>query len=287
MIYSVDGTPLQGITGGFGGDRRVEYIIPASARQKGTHSFIIESSCNGMFGVPMTGDTVDPPDMNRYFTLASADLVVPNQEAWRLMWDFETIKQISQSLPGNTSIQNKALLTANEIMNNLNVDDPDCIKKCRKIAEQVLGDDWDSKGEKIYHEGADPESVRIIGIGHCHIDSAWLWPYSVTQQKVARSWSTQVDLMNRYPEHRFTCSSAQQYKWLEELYPKLFENVKEKVKSGQFQPVGGSWVENDGNMPSGEALARQLIFGQRYFESRFGKRCISGWYVFVYLCDRV
>ena len=52
----------------------------------------------------------------------------------------------------------------------------------------------------------------------CHIDTAWLWPYRVTQQKVARSWSTQVDLMDRYPEHRFTCSSAQQYKWLEEVF---------------------------------------------------------------------
>jgi alpha-mannosidase len=228
-----------------------------------------------MFGVPMTGDTVDPPDMNRYFTLASADLVVPNQEAWRLLWDFEAIKQLSESLPGNSAIQNKALVVANEIMNNLDVTDPGCIAKCRKIAEQVLGQGWDSKQEKIYEEG--PKRARIIGIGHCHIDSAWLWPYSVTQQKVARSWSTQVDLMDRYPEHRFTCSTAQQYKWLEQLYPKLFDKVKAKVLSGQFQPVGGSWVENDGNMPSGEALARQLIFGQRYFESRFGKRCVSGW----------
>lgn len=111
----------------------------------------------------------------------------------------------------------------------------------------------------------------------CHIDTAWLWPYSVTQQKVARSWATQVDLMERYPEHRFTCSSAQQYKWLEQLYPPLFERVKEKVSEGKFQPVGGSWVENDSNMPSGEALIRQFLFGQRYFETRFGKRCETAW----------
>jgi alpha-mannosidase len=52
----------------------------------------------------------------------------------------------------------------------------------------------------------------------CHIDSAWLWPFRVTQQKVARSWSTQVDLLDRYSELRFSCSSAQQYKWLEEVF---------------------------------------------------------------------
>lgn len=104
-----------------------------------------------------------------------------------------------------------------------------------------------------------------------------LWPYHVTQQKVARSWSTQVDLMDRYPEHRFGSSSAQQYKWLEQLYPPLFERVRQKVLEGKFYPIGGSWVENDANMPSGEALARQLIYGQRYFESRFGMRSRVGW----------
>lgn len=104
-----------------------------------------------------------------------------------------------------------------------------------------------------------------------------LWPYHVTQQKVARSWSTQVDLMDRYPEHRFGSSSAQQYKWLEQLYPPLFERVRQKVLEGKFYPIGGSWVENDANMPSGEALARQLIYGQRYFESRFGIRSRTGW----------
>jgi len=83
--------------------------------------------------------------------------------------------------------------------------------------------------------------------------------------------------MERYPEHRFACSSAQQYKWLEQLYPPLFERVKEKVLDGRFHPIGGSWVENDSNMPSGEALVRQFLFGQRYFETRFGKRSDTAW----------
>jgi len=118
MIYTVDGTPLQGelnfptlqhnlitrvgITGGYGGDRRVEYIIPPEARAQGIHEFVIESSCNGMFGVPWNGDTIQPPDMNRYFSLASADLVVPNMEAWGLLWDFQTLRELVDTLPGNT-----------------------------------------------------------------------------------------------------------------------------------------------------------------------------------------
>ncbi|KAF8182889.1 alpha-mannosidase [Pholiota molesta] len=222
----------------------------------------------------------------------SADLVVPNMEAWGLLWDFQTLRELVDSLPGNTPLQNKALSAANEIMNVFKKGDPTSITKARKVAEEIFGEGWEAKGAEIYNEGAetlmfgalDSECREEIDYAcaeyicnSCHIDSAWLWPYRVTQQKVARSWSTQVDLMERYPEHRFSCSSAQQYKWLEELYPPLFERVKEKVLDGRFHPVGGSWVENDSNMPSGEALVRQFLFGQRYFETRFGQRCDTAW----------
>lgn len=79
----------------------------------------------------------------------------------------------------------------------------------------------------------------IFAIGHCHIDTAWLWPFAETKRKVARSWATQCDLMDRYPEHHFAASTAQQYLWLKEDYPGLFERVKAKVKEGRFIPVGG------------------------------------------------
>ncbi|CAL1708341.1 unnamed protein product [Somion occarium] len=78
-------------------------------------------------------------------------------------------------------------------MNVFNNRDLSSIPHVRKLAEEVFGEGWEKKGEKIYEEGT--EKAQIWGIGYCHIDTAWLWPYSVTQQKVAHSWSTQVDLM--------------------------------------------------------------------------------------------
>jgi alpha-mannosidase len=109
------------------------------------------------------------------------------------------------------------------------------------------------------------------------LDTCWLWPWAETKRKVARSWSNQCDLMDRYPEHRFTASQAVQYKWLQEFYPALYDRVKAKVKERKFQPIGGSWVEHDTNMPGGESLIRQFLYGQRFFESHFGERCTTFW----------
>ena len=142
----------------------------------------------------------------------------------------------------------------------------------RKIAQKYIGNKVDSS--KVYD--SDKESI-VYAVGNCHIDTCWLWPWAETKRKVARSWANQCNLMDRYPEHRFACSQAQQFKWLEQLYPALYDRVKSKVKKGIFQPIGGSWVEHDTNMPSGESLVRQFLYGQRFFESRFGERCRTFW----------
>ncbi|WVO20440.1 uncharacterized protein IAS62_001736 [Cryptococcus decagattii] len=267
MIFTTDGDPIHGLTGGFGGDRRVEFIIPRSARNAGVAHYYIEESCNGMFGI----NDMDPPDPNRYYQLNSADLVVPNEEAWRLMWDFNAIHQVYNTLPGDSSLAKKAQWVANKIMNVFETGSLESVARGREVAQTILGRDW----EKNIQEESEKAGIQkgvLWGIGHCHIDTAWLWPFHVTQQKSARSWSTQCDLMDRYPEHRFSATQAQQFKWVEQLYPSLFARIEEKVSEGNFQPLGATWVEMDTNLPSGEALIRQFLYGQRYYESRFGFR---------------
>lgn len=83
--------------------------------------------------------------------------------------------------------------------------------------------------------------------------------------------------MDRWPNHQFAASSAQQYLWLEQLYPKGFERVKSYIEKGRFHYVGGAWLEHDCMMPSGESLVRQYLYGQRYFKSRFGAYCREAW----------
>jgi alpha-mannosidase len=115
-----------------------------------------------------------------------------------------------------------------------------------------------------------PKVGTLHVVGHSHIDAAWLWPRSETVEKVLRTFSTIVSLAR---EHEFTYiqSSAQYYEWLEERSPTLFNEVKRLVESGRWIIAGGMWVESDTNLVTGESLARQFLYGQRYFKSRFGR----------------
>jgi alpha-mannosidase len=113
--------------------------------------------------------------------------------------------------------------------------------------------------DRFFEARTGDAAHKITAVGHCHIDTAWLWPYDETKRKCARSWSTQIRLMEQYPEFKFVCSQAQQFAWAKELFPSLFEEIKQKVVSGQFIPIGGTWVEMDCNIPSGESLVRQFL----------------------------
>jgi alpha-mannosidase len=113
--------------------------------------------------------------------------------------------------------------------------------------------------------------------GHAHIDLAWLWPLEETRRKAQRTFHNVVSLMGRYPELRFNQSSAQLYAWIEESDPLLFDKIRARVSEGSWEIVGGMWVEPDGNLPAGESWVRQLLFGQNYFESRFGRRAKVAW----------
>ncbi|MBV8378350.1 MAG: alpha-mannosidase, partial [Verrucomicrobia bacterium] len=113
--------------------------------------------------------------------------------------------------------------------------------------------------------------------GHAHLDLAWLWPLEETRRKARRTFYSVVGLMERYPELRFNQSSAQVYAWIEHDDPALFREIQGLVRNGQWDIVGGMWVEPDGNLPCGESWVRQLLFGQRYFQSRFAQGATVAW----------
>lgn len=113
--------------------------------------------------------------------------------------------------------------------------------------------------------------VQISCVGHTHIDTAWLWRLKHTREKVSRSFSSVLRLMERYPEYYFLHTQPQQYAYIKEDFPELYEKIREKVKEGKWEIDGGMWVEADCNIPSGESLTRQLLQGRKFMVEEFGK----------------
>jgi alpha-mannosidase len=113
--------------------------------------------------------------------------------------------------------------------------------------------------------------------GNAHIDAAWLWPRTETVDAVRRTFTTALQLMNEYPNYVFTQSAAQYYAWMADKYPDLNDQIKQRIKEGRWEVVGGMWVEPDLNLPSGESQVRQLLVGQRFFKKEYGVTARIGW----------
>ncbi len=115
-----------------------------------------------------------------------------------------------------------------------------------------------------------PMDVKVIGIGHAHIDVAWLWTLGQTVRKSGRTFSNVLRLMEQFPEYKFSQSQAQLYKYTEDNYPGIFEGIKQRVAEGRWETMGGTWVEPDCNAIGAESLARQFLLGRTYFRKHFG-----------------
>jgi len=121
------------------------------------------------------------------------------------------------------------------------------------------------------------KQFTVRAVGNSHIDMAWLWPWTETVEVVRNTFQSVLDLMREYPDFKFTMSSARTYEWMQEKYPDMFEQIKQRVKEGRWEIIGGMWVEPDLNMPDGESLVRQILVGKRYFLHNFGADINIGW----------
>ncbi len=127
----------------------------------------------------------------------------------------------------------------------------------RVLDEELSKINYDTPGE-------------IVIAGHSHIDVAWLWTVKEVIRKTARTFSNNLSLMDVYPDFKFSQSQAALYDFMKKHYPEVFEKIKEKVKTGQWEILGNAWVEADTNIASGESLVRQLLYGREFFLKEFG-----------------
>ena len=230
----------------------------------GTFTVYLEAACNPLllgvipFIETELGECATGKPEEQY-VFRRADLTEYDERFEDYWLDLDTVQGLMNDMPDKQSARYFQLAKA--LQRSLNAFDeqhPDTVEQARAELAGVLA------------RPANASAMRISAVGHAHIDSAWLWPVRETRRKVARTVSNALALMDENPEFKYAMSSAQQYAWLEQDRPELFARMKERIAEGRFIPVGGMWVESDGNLPDGESLIRQISYGRRYFKEKLG-----------------
>lgn len=191
-----------------------------------------------------------------------------NHKVQDLVWDFEVLLNIADSDLFNEDYREFLNRELNNAMNLIDFDDDRLagIDEAKAYIEDVIyaNDNYKGAGD-------------VALIAHSHLDIAYYWRRIHAVQKNLRTVLIQLRLMDRYPDFKYTHTQPYVYETLEKYYPDVFAELKEKVASGQFEPVGAMYVEPDCNIPSAESLIRQCLYGQQTYQRMFGKRVNNAW----------
>ncbi|WP_354598365.1 glycoside hydrolase family 38 C-terminal domain-containing protein [Streptomyces sp. JL1001] len=265
MLYDHLGVPLKGV---HPRNRHLALAHPAAGGEP--VDLLLEAAANpavlehGFAPTPL-GDVLTAGDRPLY-RFTSADLAVLDEEVWHLVLDIEVLSELMHELPDDRSRRHEILRALESMLDALDLHD---VSGTAAAGRAALAE--------VLARPASASAHRISAAGHAHIDSAWLWPLRETVRKASRTFANVTALARDYPELVFACSQAQQYAWVKEHQPHIWERIKEAVAAGQWSPVGSMWVESDANMPGGEALARQLVHGKRFFEEELGVETEEIW----------
>ncbi|MFI8387013.1 alpha-mannosidase [Streptomyces sp. NPDC085540] len=236
------------------GGEHVEWYVEAAS-----NPVLVDHAATYEGDLPTSGD-------QPLYRLARMELTVFETEVWELVQDLEVLYDLMTQLDTADARRHEILRALGAALDALDLGD---VSGTAAAARGCLA--------RVLAAPANASAHRISAVGHAHIDSAWLWPLRETVRKVARTASNMVNLMDQHPDFVFAMSQAQQLDWIKTYRPELFERVKKKIADGQFVPVGGMWVESDTNMVGGEAMARQFLYGKKFFLDEFGIETQNVW----------
>lgn len=256
VLLYINGKPVQGID-----VWHEEALLDKALFQDGDTLHIALKAWSGV---------LVPPRMR---TFKIAQLVKLDMQSDRFYYVIDTLLRCVKLLDENDLRRIKLTRVLNETFSKVNFLEyqEECYyQSVREALAYVL--------EQLEHY-AKVEEIKptVYGVGHSHIDMAWLWRLCATREKASRTFYTVLNLMKQYPEYRFMHTSPQLYKFLKEDYPEIYSQVKEKIAEGQWEITGGMWVEPDTNVPSGESLVRQFIYGKRFIKEEFGQETNLVW----------
>ncbi|MBM4152436.1 MAG: alpha-mannosidase, partial [Kiritimatiellaceae bacterium] len=227
----------------------------------------VETAANGLLGVTRE---VDLPvgDSKRYGHYAGVvhriRLCVLDEALWGLRLDLQVLKGWLGVLPAKSVRYARILRCIGQSIDAYK-DDPSNATACRQILAKEL------------QQPADASALTVHAIGHAHIDTGWLWPVRESIRKCARTFSSQLRLIDRYPEYVFGASQPQHYAFVKKHYPELYERIRTAVAEGRWECQGGMWVEADCNIINGESMIRQIVHGKNFFRDEFGVDVRNVW----------
>ncbi|MFE4991766.1 alpha-mannosidase [Streptomyces mirabilis] len=266
LVHLPDGVPLKAvnpqnqyvpIAHPAAGGEEIHYLVEAASNP--------DILANDFAGPTPLGDRLTAGDKPLY-TFKRADIAVLDENVWHLDLDVQVLRELMLELGELDPRRHEIMIALDQAMDALDLDD---ISGTAAAARAMLA--------PTLAKPAHASAHTLSAAGHAHIDSAWLWPIRETKRKTSRTFSNVTALAEEYEELVFACSQAQQYEWVRDNYPHVWERIKKAVADGNWAPVGGMWVEADGNLPGGEALARQLIHGKRFFIEHFGIETKGVW----------
>lgn len=222
------------------------------------------------------------------YTITTAKLAVINPDAQGYYFDVSTAYRAIRALrnPIRKLTDSSLLLpdSVTHMVESFSKDPYVCDKLEEAVAVSLSKLDFDFGNDALLATLPDAKQAlaqklaaipgnahaMITFVGQGHIDTAWRWTIRESVRKTAKTMANTISLMDQYPEYVFAFSQPQLFKFAKDHYPDLYEKMKEKVKNGQLEPVGNSWVEMDVNIPSGESLVRQILYGKQFFQKEFG-----------------
>ncbi|MFF3887194.1 alpha-mannosidase [Streptomyces sp. NPDC001914] len=264
LLHDGAGVPLKGIH-----PRNRHLTVGAPADGGEAVRLLLEAAANPAvlhgFEPTRLGDVLTAGD-GPIYRFAAADLAVLDEEVWHLVLDTEVLSELMYELDPQRPRRHEILRALENMLDALDLHD---VSGTAAAARAELA--------QALARPASASAHRVSATGHAHIDSAWLWPLRETVRKASRTFANVTALAHDYPELVFACSQAQQYAWVQEHQPHIWERIKKAVEQGNWAPVGSMWVESDANMPGGEALARQIVHGKRFFLEELGVETEEIW----------
>ncbi len=249
----VDGRPAQGV------DEHHDIIFLADAAEPGQEFEIaLEAIASARF--------------DEYHHFEYADIAVMNPAAWDFYWDGQVLYEVVEMLPENYAPRLRLMKLLSDAVFAVDLQragTPPYFVSLLRAQKQLR------RGLKEFEASYGMGHITLAG--HSHIDTAWLWPLRETRRKVGRTFSTVLALMQRYPEYHFSASQPALYDFTRRNFPEIYEGIKKRAKEGRWEPCGAMWVEPDCNVPSGESLVRQLLYGNRFFREEFGFHSRIAW----------